>query len=241
MDIFKGQNLLEFSDRFKMDLGCKEYLTRTKWEEGFKCVKCNHGAAQVRKDFSTTCNICGHTELVTADTLFHKVKFDVRKAFFICFEMATNTKSPSASYMGVRYGVTEKTARLFILKVREAMESSGDHPMDGTVHVEEFVIGGVEKGKIGRSYDSKRKKAVTAAQLTEDGKVRRMYAMRKEDFSARSLQYIFVNNISRSAKVLTDKWKGYRPIAKAYGITQAEGNNGLSFKAHHTMIHQIES
>ena len=72
--------------------------------------------------------------------------------------------------------------------------------MDGTVHVEEFVLGGVEKGKIGRSYDAKKKKAVTAVQLTSEGKVRRMYTMRKEDFSARSLQYIFINNISREAK-----------------------------------------
>jgi len=241
MDIFKGQNLLEFSDRFKTDLDCKEYLVGIKWKKGFKCVKCNHGAAQVRKDFSRTCNICGHTESATANTLFHKVKFGVRKAFFICFEMATSTKSLSASYMGVRYGVTEKTARMFMLKVREAMESSRNHPMDGTVHVDEFVIGGVEKGKVGRSYDAKKKKAVTAVQLTEDGKVRRMYAMRIEDFSARSLQYIFVNNISRSAKVTTDKWKGYRPIAKAYDITQIESNNGLNFKALHTMIHQIKS
>lgn len=241
MDIFKGQNLLEFSDRFKTDLDCKEYLAGIKWKEGFKCVKCNHGAAQVRKDFSRTCNICGHTESAMANTLFHKVKFGVRKAFFICFEMATSTKSLSASYMGVRYGVTEKTARLFMLKVREAMESSRNHPMDGTVHVDEFVIGGVEKGKIGRSYDAKKKKAVTAVQLTGDGKVRRMYAMRIDDFSARSLQYIFVNNISRSAKVTTDKWKGYRPIARAYDITQIESNNGLNFKALHTMIHQIKS
>ncbi len=51
--------------------------------------------------------------------------------------------------MGVRYGVTEKTARLFMLKVREAMASSVNHPMDGTVDVDEFVLGGFEKGKIG--------------------------------------------------------------------------------------------
>jgi hypothetical protein len=35
--------------------------------------------------------------------------------------MATSTKSLSASYMGVRCGMTEKTARLFMLKVIEAM------------------------------------------------------------------------------------------------------------------------
>lgn len=44
--------------------------------------------------------------------------------------------------MGVRYGITEKTARLFMLKVREAMFSSGNNPMDGEVHVDEFVLGG---------------------------------------------------------------------------------------------------
>jgi hypothetical protein len=32
-----------------------------------------------------------------------------------------------------------------------------------------------------------------------------MYAMKIEDFSAQSLQYIFVNHISREAKVTTDK------------------------------------
>jgi uncharacterized protein YcnI len=93
-------------------------------------------------------------------------------------------------------------------KVREAMSSSGNNPMDGDVHVDEFVVGGHDEKKIGRSYDSKKKKAITAVQLTGDGKVRRMYAMRIEDFSAKSLQYIFVNHISREAKITTDKWRG---------------------------------
>jgi len=30
MDVFKGQNLLEFSDRFKTDEDCKEYLAQIK-------------------------------------------------------------------------------------------------------------------------------------------------------------------------------------------------------------------
>ena len=241
MDIFKGQNLLEFCDRFKTDEDCKVYLAFIKSKTDFKCTRCNHTACQNRKDYSRQCNICRHIESATANTLFHKVKFGVRKAFFICFEMATTTKSLSASYMAVRYGVTEKTARLFMHKVREAMASSQNHPMDGNVHVDEFVLGGKDEGKTGRSYDSKKKKAVTAVQLTKDGKVKRMYAMKIDDFSAESLQYIFVNHISREAKVTTDKWRGYRPIAKAYDITQIESNNGLNFKALHTMIHQVKS
>jgi len=241
MNIFQGQNLLEFAERFKTDTDCKEYLSQIKWSKVYKCRKCGNKSCQIRKDHSRTCNKCSDTESPTANTIFHRVRFGVRTAFFICFEMATTTKSLSATQMGVRYGVTEKTARLFMLKVREAMASSKNHPMDGNVQVDEFVLGGYEEGKIGRSYNSKKKKVVTAVQLTEKGKIRRMYAMKIEDFSAKSLQYIFVNHISREAKVITDKWKGYRPISKAYNITQIESNNGLNFKALHTMTHQIKS
>ncbi len=241
MDIFNGQNLLDFCERFKTDNDCREYLAKVKWESGFSCSKCGHLKSQVRKNFSRTCNICSHTESPMAGTLFHKVKFGLRKAFFVCFEMSTTTKSLSASYMAVRYGVSENTARLFMHKVREGMKSSGEHPMDGEVHVDEFVVGGREEGKPGRSYDSKKKKVVCALQLTDEGKVRRFYALKIRDFSSKSLKGIFESHISKRAKVTTDEWRGYGPIAKNYSITQIPGNNGLSFKALHTMIHQVKS
>ena len=133
MDIFQGRNLIEFTEYFKTDANCKEYLANIKWKNGFKCLKCGNQTNQIRKDFSRTCNKCSHTETAPSNTLFHKVKFGLRKAFFICFEMSTTTKSLSASYMGVRYGVTEKTARLFMHKVREAMKSSENNPMNGTI------------------------------------------------------------------------------------------------------------
>lgn len=104
MDIFKDQNLLEFSERFKTDEDCKEYLANIKSKKQYKCLKCGHTACQKRRDFSRVFNKCSHIESATSNTLFHKVKFGVRKAFFICFEMATIIKSLSASYMGVRYG-----------------------------------------------------------------------------------------------------------------------------------------
>ena len=241
MDLFKGQNLLEFAERFKSDEDCIKYLADMKWTEGYVCLKCGHKASQTRSNFSKICNKCSHIESATANTLFHKVKFGVRKAFFICFEMATTTKSFSASYIAERFGVTEKTARLFMHKVREAMKSSGNHPMDGDVHIDEFVVGGKEEGKVGRSYHTKKKKIVCAVQLTEDGKVRRMYSMKIENYSAKELKKLFVAHISPDANVTTDLWKGYRPLMKEYNISQIESDHGLNFKALHTMIHQVKS
>jgi len=241
MQLFKGQNLLEFSERFDSEEKCIAYLAHIKWENGFTCVKCGHSASQIRCNHSRTCNKCSHTQSATANTLFHKVKFGVRKAFFICFEMATTTKSLSASYVGERFGVTQKTARLFMHKVREAMKSSGNHPMDGKVHIDEFVIGGKEEGKVGRSYDSKKKKVVCAVQLTDEGKVKRMYSMKIRNYSAKELKKLFVDHIAEKAMVTTDCWKGYRPLMKDYNITQIKSAGGQNFNALHTMIHQVKS
>ena len=47
--------------------------------------------------------------------------------------------------------------------------------------------------------------------------------------------------LAEKLRVTTDKWRGYRPISKAYDITQIESNRGLNFKALHTMIHQVKS
>jgi transposase-like protein len=241
MEIFKGQNLIQFAERFKSDEDCKIYLSEIKWENGFVCRKCGHTKYQERKNHSRTCNLCSDTESPMANTLFHKVKFGLRKAFFMCFEMSTTTKSLSASQMSVRFGVRENTARLFMHKVREAMKSSENHPMEGIVHIDEFVVGGKEKDKPGRSYNSKKKKSICAVQLTEDGKVKRFYALKIKDFSATSLRTIFDKHVSKQADITTDEWKGYKPIMKDYKIEQIPSNNGANFKALHTMIHQVKS
>jgi len=47
---------------------------------------------------------------------------------------------------------------MFMYKVREAMKSSESLPMKNRVEVDEFVVGGKEDGKIGRSYNTKKKR-----------------------------------------------------------------------------------
>ena len=226
----------------------KKYLSELKWSEAYKCRRCGHHGSQIRRDYSRTCNKCSDTESPGADTLFHKVKFGLLKAFHICFEIEDSTESkwrppPSLSVLQVakRYTIRPNTARIFMHKVREAMKSSCDHPMDGDVHVDEFVVGGQEAGHIGRSYGGKKKKMVCVVQLTDSGKVKRFYAMQIKDFSSKSLRPIFDQHLSKEAQVTTDKWKGYRPIAKDFKITQVPSEMGLNFKALHTLIHQVKS
>lgn len=122
MDIFKCQNILEFSDWLKTELDCKEYLDSLMKKYAYKCITCNHIACQVKVDFTRQCNICGYKEFATANTLFHKVKFSVGKAFFSYFEIAASTKSLSASCMGVRYGVTRNNVRFIYVESKGSQD-----------------------------------------------------------------------------------------------------------------------
>ncbi len=97
-------------------------------------------------------------ESSTANTLFHKIKFGLQKAFCVVFEMSTSSKSVSSIQMGKRFEIRQGTAWFFMQKLRKAMKSSQKYPLSKLVHVDEFTVGGKEEGKQGRSYDSKKKK-----------------------------------------------------------------------------------
>lgn len=241
MNEFRGENFLKFSERFSDDLACKAYLADIKWVDGFMCKKCGHTKFSERRDYTRTCNKCKRNESPSAHTAFHKVKFGLKKAFYISFEMVNSSKSMSASQIAKRYGITRKTAWLFMHKVRQAMKSSQTSPLEGAVQVDEFTIGGKETGKQGRSYNSQKKKIVGAVELTDTGAIKRVYALKIDDYSSKSLRKIFDRHISPKARVQTDQWKGYRPLSSDYNIRQESSDQGLSMPQIHIIIHQVKS
>ena len=103
------------------------------------------------------------------------------------------------------------------------------------------MVGGSETGKQGRSYDTKKAKAVIAVELTDDNKVKRVYIKGIEDYSAKSLTPIFEKHISKTASIITDKWSGYKPLVEPYNITQVESGNGKNFKELHIIVHQVKT
>lgn len=243
MEIFRGENLLEFTERFSSDEKCKEYLAEYKWKDGYKCKKCGHTHYQTRKDHSRSCNICGHIESPTANTMLHRVRFGIKKAFHIIFEVTNSSRGMSASQIAKRYSISRTTAHYFLHRIRKAMESSESYPMTGKVVVDEFVIGGKESQKPGRSYDSKKKKVVLAVELTEENKVKRIYSKHIDNYSAEEIQPLFDKHISTQADILADKWKAYDKIHRTtgYEIKQEKSDAGKNFFEIHTMIHQVKT
>ena len=242
MEKFIGQSILEFTDRFRTDLDCMEYLAEIKWKNGFKCVKCNHLKFTVRKkNFARDCNSCHHIESPIVGTMFNRVRFGLRKAFTIAFELSATTKGISTKQMAIRLKISRTTATNFIKKVRISMASSESMPMIGQVFVDEFVFGGKEDLKQGRSNDSKKKKLIVAVETTETGGIKRVYFDRLKDYSCSEIRKIFDKHISKTASIKTDQWTGYKPLQKEFDITQIKSNKGSSSKELHTIIHQVKS
>ncbi len=226
MEGFKGQSILNFIKELPDDESCKAYLAKIKWKDGFTCMKCGHTKGCEKSGYTYHCYSCNHVESDTANTLFHKVKFGLQKAFCVVFKMSTSSKSVSSIQMGKRFNIRQGTAWYFMQKVRKAMKSNQKYPLSTLIHVDEFTVGGKEEGKQGRSYDFKKKKAVIAVELSEKHQVKRVYVKSIEDYSAKSLTPIFEQHISDTATVVTDKWRGYQPLKQKYNIEQKFSNQG---------------
>ena len=239
---FKGTSLIDFIDRFPNEEKCKYYLANIKWRDGFLCSKCNHNTFWPKKNdpFHKVCTNCRHIESVTSNTLFHKVKFDLRKAFFIIFEMSTTTKSCSALSMAKKYHINRKTAWLFMHKVRKAMASSGHYPITKACEVDEALIGQKVPGKRGRGAQKKKKVSVVI-EKAEKGGISRAYVRSIADFSAKELGKIFDLHINKVFKKIdTDEWKGYLPLIKDWNIVQTKSIPGVNFNLMHRFIQQLK-
>lgn len=236
---FKDTSLLKFVDYFDSDETCLTYLANYKQAKEYHCKKCGHNAFWQGKKMAQVCKSCRYNESVTANTLFHKLKFSLRKAFHILFEMSTTTKSCSSVVMAQKYEITQKTAWLFMSKVRQAMTSSGQFPLTGFCEVDELVSGGKRKGKPGRGAADKEKVAVAIEKQGETG-VKRMYALQIADFSAEQLGRLFKKHISAQADITTDLWSGYKPLQKDYNITALKSQPGENFNLMHRCIQQLK-
>lgn len=239
---FKSVNALSFYNRFSDEELCYEYLARAKWNgEEYSCKKCGHQRYFKGKyPHSRKCIQCKHDESPTAGGMFDKVKFSLHLAFHIAFKISARKKGTSTNELSKEFGLRQKTCWLFKWKIQQAMQSSGNYPLTGEVHVDECWIGGPEEGKRGRSHGDKALVAV-ALEIVKKG-VGRAYAQVIEDASSKSFTPFFERHISKDALVKTDKWTGYGPLKQSYpGMVQVPSKSGKGFPDLHVHIMNIKS
>ena len=241
-DKFKGVNSIRFYERFSDDKVCYQYIADVKWESGYECKKCGHqNYCSGRKPYSRRCTRCKHDESPTAGTMFDKCKFSLHLAFHIAFKISTKKKGMSSLELSNEFDLRQITCWEFKWKIQQAMRSSKQHPLKGTVHVDDFYIGEYEGGKVGRSLDSKKRLVVVALEILGKEGVGRAYAQVINNASAKEFKSFFNDYISIEAHIVTDIWKGYLPLKKNYpSLEQIPSNKGANFPELHIHIMNIQ-
>lgn len=242
MRILKELDRQRFERCFGDNKSCYEFLAELKWAERYQCVRCA-GTVYIKgkQPSSRRCSKCSYDESVTSGTIFHKLKFELRKAIGMLYDIATSKKGANSIWLAERYGVNQKTAWLFRQKVQAAMASSEKYPLQGEVHVDEFEIGTPKAGQQGRSKSEEKIRLVIAVE-SRDGKAGRAYAKVIQDFSTQSLKPIFDTHIASDAQVVTDGWTSYGPLKEGFPhLRQIPSNKGLNFPMLHTQIRNFKN
>jgi hypothetical protein len=174
--------------------------------------------------------------------MFDKLKFSLLLAFHICFKISTKKKGMSSLELSEEFCLRQKTCWEFKWKIQQAMASSHLHKLTGTVHVDEFLIGEYEEGKIGRSSKSKKKLVIVALEIFEKkAGVGRAYAQVIDCASSKEFRPFFETYISKEAHIVTDIWKGYLPLEKDYpNLKQIPSNKGKNLPQLHIHIMNIQ-
>ncbi len=234
---FRSLTIFEFQERFPDEDSCYKYLSELKWRTGFVCSNCGHTHyCNGKRKYDRQCTSCHRTSSPTNGTLFHQLKFSVLKAFYIVYYVSTSKKGISSTELSRKLGLRQKTCWKFKCKVVKAMESSGNHKIDGNAEVDETVVGGQEEGVVGRK-NGKKKLVVFAIERNGKG-VSRMYGKVIKQSSSKELGEFMKMTIETSAQIKTDKWRGYSPLVKDFNnLVQVDsGKKGGNFPDLHRCI-----
>jgi ISXO2-like transposase domain/Transposase zinc-ribbon domain len=239
--MFKGVSIQQFNRFFQNEDDCKQYLFDLKWKEGYRCRRCGGTESYKGKTrFHLRCQSCRYDESVTAHTIFHKLKIPLLKAFGMSFRLAVKKKGMSTTELAREFSVNQKSSWLFKRKAQEAMKSSGKHPLDNKVEVDELLIGGPEKGKRGRDKGEK-KLVVIAVEKVKGNKMGRAYGEVIEEASGECFKPFFERHIDNdNAQVFTDGWRGYWPLESEFEIRQRPSNGGKNFPGLHAVIMNLK-
>lgn len=238
--MFSTLHAFEFHQKFIDADCCLEYLSEMKWEKGYTCRKC--GCKTYTKGytpFSRRCGSCRYDESPTSHTIFHKLKFSIVKAFHGVFRYSRK-KGMSSYELSKELDISQKTAWLFHRKIQQAMASSGKNLLQGEVHIDEFVIGGPERTKRGRSY-GKKKMSLIMVEVIDRKKTGRIYCKKIENYKKESIYPIIEQTVEKGAKVITDQFPTYDKLKEKYPkAKQRRSRSGSAFKRLHQQIMNLK-
>ncbi|MFC6357419.1 IS1595 family transposase [Luethyella okanaganae] len=153
-DVDYPSTFRSFQEWFATEESCREYLSRLRWPDGFVCPRCGDRGAWWTSATLWMCRACGRQTSVTSGTLFDRTRTPLSTWFAAAWFITAQKNGVSALGLQRVLGLASyETAWTWMHKFRRAMVTPGRELLRGSVEVDETFIGGVSRGKNGRSSD----------------------------------------------------------------------------------------
>lgn len=212
-------NLLNVTRNLANEESAWDYLIRTRWPNGVRCIGCDHDKCYVIATKGKTgkpcrlfeCADCGLHFSATTGTLFHDSHLPLSKWFMAMALMCEAKKGMSAMQIQRHIGCAYKTAWYLCHRIRKAMEELNAGPLGGEgkiVEIDEAFLGGKSKGQ---SMKKVFEKKVRILGIAERGG--RVHLQRIQDGKAGTLRVIFQQKLDPTTdKVVSDGALSYESI-----------------------------
>jgi hypothetical protein len=200
----KPSSLLSFAEKYRTEASCIQALVDLRWPTGFACDKCGNTKAYHLATHPRIfeCAACGRQQSITARTIFHKTRTDLRKWFLAGYLMMHDKRGVSALMLSRELSLRYETAWLIAHKLRHALSESADFQLQDFVEVDETFYAG--KGKLdnrGGGKDADRSLIVAVVERVP-ATLRQNKGIRKQGFVAGSVRIAVAPDAT--AKVLAE-------------------------------------
>jgi len=214
-------NLREFQRQFATEEACQQYLTASRWPDGFHCPRCGHRRAyRMLTHRRWRCVACRYQVSVTAGTVLHNTKLPLTVWFWAAYLMTTDKRGISALLLQQHLGLRRyETAWMLLHKLRRAMVNVAREPLHGEVEIDDTWVGGPQPGLRGSRQLKGRKAAIVLVAVERrgrgSGRVRMAVA---SDFTQTTMSDFVTHHVTPGATVYTDGLKGFAGL-EATGVT----------------------
>ena len=197
---------------FSSGEACIEYSVRLRWPNGFLCSRC-YGRKGWRRNADTfRCALCARDVSVTSGTLFHQSHLPLRVWFQIMWDMVSQKQGVSALGLSHSLGLkSHKTMEQALRKLRRAMIRPDRDCLKGCVEIDEIIVGGLRRGKPGRSSTTRAMALVAVEDKGKEG-MGRIRLRVLPDAAADMIEKNLKVMVESDCIIRSDGWRGYQRL-----------------------------